>query len=215
LFTHIASRPLRRCNAWQSRVKVSPPSGFCELDRTKKADKALFDGSSSYFKVGGFSLIALYLDCRELDESRKSGTFILTKVAFASFMKPVDRPPSQYVSDACDKLREGLSDEQKARASKYVTEFSKGTSSLQNTMPLGVLDEVKGAVCYSGQLVKANVANTGEITAVYLSAGTTVGNQPIAIFQWTNYEDATSIAAALANLKAIYSSFATANGKTE
>jgi hypothetical protein len=198
-----------------SLVKVSPPNGFCELDKTNKADMALFDVFSNYSKVGGFSPIALYLDCRELDASRTSGTFILTKLAFASFMKPVDRPPSQYISDACDKLREGLSDEQKARASKYVTEFSKGTSSLQNTMPLGVLDEVKGAVCYSGQLIKAKVANTGEVTLVYLTAGTTVGNQPVGIFQWTNYEDATSIAAALANLKSIYSNFAAANGKTE
>jgi hypothetical protein len=49
---------------------------------------------------------------------------------------------------------------------------------------------------------------------VYLTAGTTVGNQPVAIFQWTNYEGAASIAAALANLKIIYSDFATANGKT-
>jgi hypothetical protein len=198
-----------------SSVNVAPPNGFCELDKTNKADLALFDVSSNYFKVGNFSLIALYLDCRELDASRKSGTFVLSKVAFASYMKPVDRPPSQYISEACDKLRESLSDEQKARISKYVTEFSKGTSSLQNTMSLGVLDEVKGTVCYSGQLVKAKVANAGEITAVFLSAGTTMGNRPVAISQWTHYEDATSITAALANLKTIYSNFAAANGKTE
>jgi hypothetical protein len=171
-----------------SHVKVSPPDGFCELDKSNKAEIAFFDAFSNYAKVGGFSAIALYPDCRELDASRKTGTFILTKLAFASFMKPVDRPPSQYISEACDKLREGLSDEQKALASKYVTEFSKGASSLQNTIPLGVLDEVKGVVCYSGQLIKGKVAGTGEISAVYLTAGTTLGNQPIGIFQWTDYK---------------------------
>lgn len=196
-----------------SNVKVSPPKGFCELDKANNADIALFDAVSNYAKVGGFSLIALYPDCRELEESRKASAFILTKVAFARFAKRADRPPTQFISEACDQLRQGLSDEQKARISKYVTEFSKGNSSVQNTLSLGVLDEIKGTVCYSGQLVKGKIANTGEVTLVYLTAGTFVGDQPIGIFQWTNYVDATSIAAALANLKIIYSDFAAANGK--
>ena len=195
-------------------VMASPPRGFCELDKANKADIALFDAASSYVEVGGFSLIALYPDCRELEESRKSNAFILTKVMIARFVKRVDRPPSLFISEACDQLRKGLSDEQKARISQYVTEFSKGNSSVQNTLALGVLDEVKGSVCYSGQLLKAKIANAGEVTAVYLTAGTSVGDQPIGIFQWTNYVDATSIAAALANLKIIYSDFAAANGKS-
>jgi hypothetical protein len=85
---------------------------------------------------------------------------------------------------------------------------------VQNTLALGVLDEVKGTVCYSGQLVNAKIPNVGAVTVVYLTAGTSVGDQPIGIFQWTNYVDATSIAAALANLKIIYSDFAAANGKS-
>jgi hypothetical protein len=197
-----------------SSVKVSPPKGFCELDKTNKADVALFDVASSYVKVGGFSLIALYVDCRELEDSRKPNAFILTKVVIARFVKRPDRPPSQFISETCDKLREGLSDEQKARISKYVTEFSKDNSNVQNTLSLGVLDEVKGTVCYSGQLIKAKIANTGEVAAVYLTAGTFVGDRPIGIFQWTNYVDATSIATALANLKIIYSDFAAAKGKS-
>jgi hypothetical protein len=197
-----------------SDVRVSPPKGFCELDKANKADIALFDAISNYAKVGGFSLIALYPDCRELEESRKSNAFILTKVAIARFVKRADRPPSQFISEACDQLRKGLSDDQKARISKYVTEFSKGNSSVQNTLALGVLDEVKGTVCYSGQLVNAKIPNVGAVTVVYLTAGTSVGDQPIGIFQWTNYVDATSIAAALANLKIIYSDFAAANGKS-
>jgi hypothetical protein len=198
----------------KSNVKVSPPKGFCELDKANKADIALFDALSNYAKVGGFSLIALYPDCRELEESRKSNAFIPTKVAFARFVKGADRPPSQFIAEACDQLRQVLSDEQKARISKYVTEFSKGNSSVENTLSLGVLDEVKGAVCYSGQLLKGKIANTGDVTLVYLHADASVGDQIITILQWTNYVDATSIAAALANLKIIYSDFAAANGKS-
>src|SRR6266478_4475074 len=197
-----------------SLIKVSPPKGFCELDKANKTHIGWFDAASNYVKVGGFSLIALYLDCRELEESRKSNAFILTKVMIARFAKRADRPPSQFISEACDQLRKGLSDEQKARISKYVTEFSNGNSSVQNNLALGVLDEVKGAVCYSGQLLRAKIANTGEVVVVSLGAGTFVGDQPVSILQWTNYVDETSIATALANLKITYSDFAEANGKS-
>jgi hypothetical protein len=197
-----------------SAIKVASPKGFCELDKKNNAEVALLNNMTNYVKVGGFSLIALYVDCHELEESRKSNAFILTKIVIARFAKHTERPPSQFISEACDKLREGFSDEQKARISKYVTDFSKGNSDVQNTLSLGVLDEVRGSVCYSGQLIKAKIADIGEITAVYLTAGTFVSDQPIGIFQWTNYADATSIAAALANLKIIYSNFAAANGKS-
>ncbi|MBR0899193.1 hypothetical protein JQ616_29945 [Bradyrhizobium tropiciagri] len=196
-------------------LKISPPAGFCELDKAIRPDAALSDGMSGYAKVSGFSLVALYPDCHELKESRTSGAFIRTKIAFAKFVKRVDGPPSRYISETCDALRRGLSDEQRARISKYVTEFSKGNNSLQGALPLGVLDEDRGAVCYSGQLIKGKVANASEITLVYLTAATIVGDQPISISQWTNYIDATSIATALTNLKTIYSDFRNMNGKTD
>jgi len=184
------------------------------LDKANGTDIALFNGMSGYAKAGGFSLIALYPDCREQKESRtSSGPFIRTKVAFAKFVKRADGSPSLYISQACDELRKGLSDEQKARISRYVTEFSRGNNSLEGALPLGVLDEDRGAVCYSGQLIKGKVANAGEITLVYLTAATMVGDQPISIFQWTNYADSTSIATALTNLKTIYSDFRNMNGK--
>jgi hypothetical protein len=196
-----------------SIVKASPPKGFCELDKTNKADVALFEGMSNYVKAGGFSLIALYPDCHEFEEWRESRAFLPTKVAFARFAQQTDRPPPLFISETCEQLRKGLSDEQKARISKAVQEFSKGNSNLTNSMSLGVLDEIKGTVCYSGQLGRFKIANTSDVTLVYLSASTFVGDQPIGIFQWTNYVDETSIATALANLKTIYSDFAAANGK--
>src|ERR1700722_1769792 len=198
-----------------SVVNVSPPTGFCELNKTNLADVEYFDGISNFAKVGGFSVVAAYADCLELAESRKSGTFIATKFAFLRWDKTADRPPSQFITEACDQVRQsGASDEQKALRSRYVTEFSKGLSSLKDVLPLGVLDEVRGTVCYSAKLIKAQVVNTGDVTLVYASAMTTIGNQPILMAQWTNYVDATSVATALASLKTTYSDFAAANGKT-
>jgi hypothetical protein len=197
-----------------SVIKVSPPRGFCELNKASTTENAVLDIFSNYIKVAGFSPVALYPDCRELEESRKSGTLVLTKVAFASFVNRTDKPSSQFIAEACDELKKGVSDEQKARMSRAVTEFSKGYSSVQNTLPLGVLDEVRGTVCYYGQLIRVKIANANAVTLVYLTAGTFAGDQPISIIQWTSFVDQTSIAAALSNLKTIYSDFALANGKS-
>jgi hypothetical protein len=99
--------------------------------------------------------------------------------------------------------------------SHYVTEFSNGKSSLKNVLPLGVIDEVKGTVCYGANLMKANIVSNDDVTLLDVSAMTTVGNQPIAIHQWTTYRDANSVTTALANLKTIYSDFAALNGKDD
>jgi hypothetical protein len=85
--------------------------------------------------------------------------------------------------------------------SQYVTEFGKGNSSVKDVLPLGVLDEVKGTVCYVAQLMKAGSTNTGDVTLVDLSAMTSVDNQPIMMVQWTKFVDATPIANALGSLK--------------
>jgi hypothetical protein len=198
-----------------SIVRFSPPNGFCAFDRTNKTDVEYFDGISNFARLAGFSVIAAYADCAELAESRKSGAFISTKVAFLRWTKSVDRPPSQFISDACDQVRKSdLSDEQKMRMSQYVTDFSNGKSNLKDVLSLGVLDEVKGTVCYPAKLMKGKIANTGDVTLVYLSAMTSLGSQPIWISQWTNFVDSTSIASALASMKTIYSDFAAINGKT-
>lgn len=194
-----------------SSVKVSPPRGFCEPDKT---DTALLNGLSDYVKAGGFVVIASYLDCRELEEWRRSGTFIRTKIAFLKFSQRADRPPSQYISEACDKSKEGVSRETRARISEAVTKFTNGSSSVQNMLSLGVLDEERGTVCYAGSLIKGKVANTGEVTLVYLSAATIVDDQPVSIVQWTNFLDDTSIAKALASLKDIHSNFAASIAKS-
>jgi hypothetical protein len=196
-----------------SIVKYSTPQGFCQLDKANKVDTEYLDAMSNFAKVGGFSVVVAYADCRELEEARKSGAFIPTKIGIFRWLRIADRPSPQFISEACDEVRKsGFSDAQKALTSHYVTEFSDGKSSLKDVLPLGVLDEVKGTVCYGAKLVKAGIVNNDNVTLLDVSAMTTLGNQPIAIHQWTNYRDESSVAAALAGLKTIYSDFAALNG---
>ena len=197
-----------------SIVWFAPPKGFCQFDRTYQTDVGYLDGFSNFAKLGGFSLMAAYADCGELAESRKSGAFISTKVVFLRWDKHSDRPPSQFISEACDSVRKSdFSDEQKAQLSKYVTEFSAGNTSVKNVASLGVLDEVKGTVCYSAKLITARIGAMGDVTAVYLSAMAVVGYQPVILQQWTKFVDDTSVATALASIKTVYSDFAAINGK--
>lgn len=197
-----------------SFVRYAPPRGFCQLDKTYPVDAEYLDGMSNFAKVGGFSVMAAYADCDELAESRKSGTFISRKVAFLRWNNNADRPPAQFISEACDIARKSdLTNEQRARLSQYITEFSKGNTSLKNVVSLGVLDEVKGTVCYSAKLITARVANTGDVTLVYFAAMTIVDYQPVMLQQWTKFVDDTSVATALAGLKTIYSDFAAINGR--
>jgi hypothetical protein len=193
-----------------SIVKYSPPPGFCQFDN--KVDAEYLDAMSNFAKVSGFSVVAAYADCRELAEARKSGAFIPTKIGILRWLRITDRAPPQFISEACDDVRKSrFSDEQKALMSHSVAEFSNGKSSLKNVLPLGVLDEVRGTVCYEAKLMKASIASNGDVTLLDMSAMTTLGNQPIVIHQWTSYRDGSSIAAALASLKTIYTDFAALN----
>jgi hypothetical protein len=197
-------------------VRFSSPPGFCQFDKANKADAEYLDAVSNFASVGGFSLVAAFADCRELEEARKSGAFIRTEIAILRWLRIADRPPPQFMSEACDQVRKsGFSSDQKALLSRYVTEFSNGKSSLKDVLPLGVLDEVKGTVCYEAKLTKAIIAGSDNVTQLDMSAMTTLGNQPIAIHQWTSYRDERSVATALASLKTIYSDFAALNGKAD
>jgi hypothetical protein len=199
-----------------SIVKFLPPPGFCQFDKTHKPDAEYLDAMSNFAKVGGFAVVAAFADCQELAEARKSGVFIPTKIGILRWLRIADRPPQQFISEACDQLRKsGFSDEQKALVSHYVAEFSNGKSSLKDVLPLGVLDEVKGSVCYEAKLMKAGIGSNGNVTLLNVSAMTTLGNQPIAIQQSTSYRDGSSVTSALASLKTVYSDFAALNGKVD
>jgi hypothetical protein len=197
-----------------SIVRYSSPPGFCQFDKTNKVDAEHLDAASNFARVTGFSVVAAFADCQELAEARKSGAFIPTKIVILQWLRIADKPSLQFISEACDEVRKsGFANQQKALMSHYVAEFSNGKNNLKNVLPLGVLDEVRGTVCYEAKLMKAGVASNGDVTLLDMSALTTLGNQPIAIHQWTNYRDETSIAASLASLKVVYSDFAALNGK--
>ena len=80
-------------------LKVSPPSGFCELDQSKKMDSSYFDSMNNLMKASGLSLIAAYPDCGELNKARSTEAFIATRFGLPrSIVSPekqrLQRPPT-------------------------------------------------------------------------------------------------------------------------
>jgi hypothetical protein len=193
-------------------VRVSPPSGFCDLDQNKKTDSSYFDSMNGLMNGSGLSLIVVYPDCGELNKARETEAFIATKVWFASLESVAGKATPATAASTCDESRTiKYSEKDKADLLKIQKEFSNGNST-QDSIALGVLEEIKGDVCYVATLQKVKTKN-GDVTPLaVLYAVKYLKNNLVFLYQATKYVDSTSIPTALANLKIIYSDFAAANG---
>jgi len=193
-------------------TKVSPPSGFCDLDQSKKTDSSYFDSMSSLMKANGLSLIVVYPDCGELNKARSTEAFIATKVWFASLDSVAGKATLSTAADTCEETRTmKYSEKDKADLLKIQKEFANGNSS-QDAIALGVLEDIKGDVCYVATLQKVKTKSGDLSTMAVLYAVKYLKNNLLFLYQSTNYVDSTSIPTALANLKIIYSDFSAANG---
>jgi hypothetical protein len=193
-------------------TRVSPPSGFCDLDQSKKTDSGYFDSMSNLMKANGFSLIVVYPDCGELDKARATDAFIATKVWFVSFDSVAGKATPATAASTCEESRSiKYSEKDKADMAKIQKEFANGAST-QDSIALGVLEDIKDEVCYVATLQKVKTKNGDLVPLAVLYAVKYLKNNLLFLYQATNYVDSTSIPTALANLKIIYSDFAAANG---
>jgi hypothetical protein len=193
-------------------VRVTPPAGFCDLDQSKKTDSSYFDSMSGLMRANGFSLVVVYPDCGELDKARATDAFIPTKVWFASLDSVAGKATPATAATTCDESRSiKYSEKDKADLVKIQKEFSNGNST-QDSIALGVLEDIKDEVCYVATLQKVKTKSGDLSTMAVLYAVKYLKNNLLFLYQATKYVDSTSIPTALANLKIIYADFATANG---
>jgi hypothetical protein len=203
----------RDAKVGDTTVNVSPPSGFCEVDKTNKTDSGWLESTTNLLKGSGVFTIAAFPDCGDLKKARKSGEFIAGKVLITAPFSAIGNASPKAVMDTCDELRtKKYSDEEKAAMAKTVKDFANGNA-VSDSVILGVLDETKDEVCYVGTLQKVKT-KTGDLHPLLsFFAVTFVRNNMLFLYQMTPYVDASSIPAALANLKIVYSEFARANPK--
>jgi hypothetical protein len=196
-----------------STLSVSPPAGFCEVDKANKADSSWVTSVTNLLNSVGIYLIAAFPDCRELKKLEESNQFIITKVYISAFSSAIGKSSSRTAADTCNDLRtRTYSEQQKTDLAKAAKEFANGNS-LAESKALGVLEETKGEVCYVATLQKVQTSAGDIVTMLGLIAVTNARDNLLFLYQYTLYADATSIPSALANLKSVYSDFVAANTK--
>src|ERR1700724_685840 len=61
-------------------LQLSPPSGYCELDKSIEHDKILSTNTRQLVEGAGNSFFALFVGCQELKKTRESKEFNSTKI---------------------------------------------------------------------------------------------------------------------------------------
>jgi hypothetical protein len=182
------------------------------VDKTNQQDSIWSTSVTNLLNSAGVTLIAAFPDCRQLKQMEKSGQFIAIKSYVSAATASIGKSSPEEVTQTCDELKtKTYSDVDKASQAKSIKEFSNGGSSV-DSIALGVLEEIKGEVCYVATLQKVKPRQDGDVVTMRsLFAVTNARGDLIFLYQYTPYADATSIPAGLANLKIFYSNFAAAN----
>ena len=205
------SADAREAKVGDKMLNVSPPAGFCEVDKSNKSDSSWLTSVVNLMNSAGITVIAAFPDCKELAQLRKNGQFMQTKFYVTAATNAIGKSSSKTVSDTCDELRtREYSDKDKAELSKAAAEYANGNMNV-DSKALGVLDETKGQVCYVATLQKVRTKAGDLSTMIAMFVVTYVDDNLLFLYQYTPYVDANSMPSALANLKITYAQFSAAN----
>jgi hypothetical protein len=207
------SAEARQAKIGDKTLNVSPPAGFCEVDKSNKADSGWLTSVINLMNTAGVTVIAAFPDCKELAQMRKNSRFMQSKFYVTAATAAIGKSSSKTVSDTCDELRtREYSAEDKVKLAKAAQDYANGNSAV-DAKALGVLDETKGEVCYVATLQKMKTKAGDLSTMLALFIVTYIDDNLLFLYQYTPYVDANSMPSALANLKIIYSQFSAANRK--
>jgi hypothetical protein len=191
-------------------INLPPEPGFCQLLASNPQDKRGLDGTQKMIEPN--VLLASFADCDQLKTWRTTKGYYLHN--FIQTQSPSDmdaRRSSNDVKEACDSLRsqgEKMAGDQLSGLRERADKIMK--SSVQGSQFLGVLEQ-KPDVCFSALLQK-QTTQSGEKQAVLVVWATTVIKERILFYYlFGPCEDATTIATALANVKAHYNDIVQAN----
>jgi hypothetical protein len=187
-------------------VQLSPPSGYCDMDKSFNYDKTLEANTAKLAEGAGNSFFGLFTDCEALKKARKTGDFIPTKLIIQGNKLGV--ADLKNIEATCDELKTiKVSDQQKGMQDNV--KKNSGGNRLGEQSGLGVLDEVKDEVCYYG--IIQNVTADGKNVRLLTIFASALRKHSIFFIYDVQPLDSTSVAATLAHLKSVYADFAKAN----
>lgn len=207
------SAEARQVKIGDKTLNVSPPTGFCEVDKSNKYESTWLTSVINLMSAAHITTFAAFPDCKELAQLRKNGQFVTTKFYVTAPTNVIGKSGSQDVTTTCDELRtKEYSAEEKVKLAKAAEEYANGNHNV-DSKALGVLDETKGEVCFVATLQKVKTKAGDLSTMLGLFVVTYIDDSMLFLYQFTPYVDANSMPSALANLKIIYSQFSAANRK--
>lgn len=196
-------------------VELVAPPGLCKLNSNNPADNWLLTTSEKAL-AGRNRLLALFADCKELDEWRDHRRPLLDHtISYQTPLKTsgVDIPtaPGPFIKQSCEQMRQqSKTFDAKTSDLNARLEASMVGIKLNEQRTLGVLDE-EPSVCYYG-LIQKILAQTGtEKTAVSIIAGTLLKGKIVFLKLTAPYEGAASAAQLLEMQKKAMAAFLLAN----
>lgn len=187
-------------------VQLSPPSGYCEMDKSYDYDKTLEANTAKLAEGAGNSFFGLFLDCDGLKRARPTKEFISTKIIVQGTKLGVAEVKN--IQATCDELKTlKVADQQKGMQDNV--KKNSGGNTLGEQSGLGVLDEVKDEVCYYGLI--QNIVASGKSVRLLTIFASALRKHSIFFIYDVQPLDSTSVAATLAHLKSVYADFAKAN----
>lgn len=187
-------------------VQLSPPQGYCEMDKSHNYDKTLEANTAKLAEGAGNSFFGLFVECEALKKARPTGNFVPTKIIVQGTKLGV--ADVKNIEATCDELKSlKISDQQKDMQANV--KKNSGGNSLGEQSGLGLLDEVKDEVCYYGLI--QNVVASGKNVRLLTIFASALRKHSIFFIYDVQPLDSTSVAATLAHLKSVYADFAKAN----
>lgn len=164
-------------------IRLDPPAGYCEMDRSLTADSRLFNVIESMLQTSGNRLLSVSADCRELKDWRSGSRPLLDHLVQYQTLRSVEDSgvggtPEAVVQEACKAMR--------AQGEQLVAETTKDAKQQAervlekirvNEMKfLGVLEE-EPLACYAAILQKFKTDIGTEKVQINLVAITVIKNK--------------------------------------
>ena len=196
-----------------SSVRINLPAepGFCQLVESNSHDKVGLTKTQKMIEPN--LLLAYFADCNQLKAWRTTNNYYMhnfIQVQISSSMVDT-KQTSADLKEGCDTMRsegEKTTNDNLSGLRQKAEKIMK--SEVQGSQFLGVL-ETRPDVCFAALVQKQTTQSGEKQTVLVVWATTVVRERALFYYLFVPYQDSTTIATSLANVKAYYNDLVQAN----
>jgi len=197
------------------KLKLDPPSAYCELDSAQASDKRMIDFVTASLRNGGIDLLGASADCAELREWR-SGKMPFVK-HFSQYQISTSRRrtsfPVSSVKSECEELRtQGakITSDSVASVNEAIRKANQDIS-VQGATFLGIVgDDPSG--CYAAMFQKYKAENGTSVSQLNVFFVGSIKDRSLNFYLWAPYDGDMSTSALLSAAQVQVTKLKAANG---